>query len=141
MRGYLIYMTPIVAPQAHLGIGHEPAGRANTSFPHPALLKLHLDNYLSRSLASQRPQKISLKKCPAHRVAPWKALSEVWEWLPLSCRMLTVGPLGVVTEIQERLPPTQKKIDGGPTWETVSEVPKHPPSTQKNIYGESPRGH
>jgi hypothetical protein len=27
-------------------------------------------------------------------VAPWEALPEVWELLPLSCRTVAVGPLG-----------------------------------------------
>jgi hypothetical protein len=63
-------------PWAHLRRGSEPIGGANISFPHPAFLKFHLDNYHSRSLIAQGPRNFPLKKCSAHRVSPrrhfWK---------------------------------------------------------------------
>jgi hypothetical protein len=58
---------------------------------------------LFRSLAVQGPEKITWKKHLAssahrsdsmHRSAPWEALPEVWERLPLSCMTSTTGPLG-----------------------------------------------
>jgi hypothetical protein len=93
-------------PQAHLRRGCEPTGGANTSFPHSAFLKLDLDKHLSRSLTVQGPKKISLKKRLAHRVAPLGGVVRSLE--------MHNGPLGAVTEIWERPPPTQKMLTAGP---------------------------
>jgi hypothetical protein len=120
-------------PRAHLGRGSEPTGGANSSVPHRVILNLLLDNYLSRSLAAQGPEKnLLLKKYPAHR-GPLEALLEIEERLPLSCGTSTVGPLRSGAGAEDPRAPTinaRKRRRQAP-WEAVSEleVRERPPST------------
>jgi hypothetical protein len=107
-------------PQAHLGRGNKPKGGATILPPHVAILNFYLGSYLSRSLAVQAPKKFSLKNVLLI-VVPWEALLEVWEHLPLSCRMSHGGkkrvwwaPCEAMMETWERPPPFSKTSMAGP---------------------------
>jgi hypothetical protein len=106
----------------------------------------------SESLVALGPKKTLWKKHPArsmrrssstHRSAPWEALPEVWERLPLSCRTSTVGPLGGVEHEVDRIAHCSdpgrfesghhqcKKHRQWSPWEAMLKIWEHPPSMQK----------
>jgi hypothetical protein len=55
MRGYPVYRVPTVAPGPNSGEAANP--QVGPTYLFSAFLKFHLDNYLSRSLAAQGPEK------------------------------------------------------------------------------------
>jgi hypothetical protein len=55
-------------------------------------------------------------------VDPWEVLSEVWEHLPCSSKMLRSRPSRAVLEIQEHPPPILKTLMTPPPPEVLLEI-------------------
>jgi hypothetical protein len=62
MRRYLICRVPTVALGPTSGEVMKPQVGADISFPRPAFLRFHFNNYLSSSLVAQGPEKKSVEK-------------------------------------------------------------------------------
>jgi hypothetical protein len=126
--------------RAHLGKSCEPTGGANFSVPRSIILNfLSFGSYLSGPLAAQEPKIFSLLL----RVAPWEALLEVWERLPLSCLLgvqstKSIGHHTVGTPWRSgSTHHQQKNVDGGPLGGGAGDLGA-PTINVKNIDGRPP---